>query len=304
MADRDSGSVAGGARQWVAVVGNPYSGRGANQRRVQELCDALRNLGLASRTFWDVDEPRRALGGRNRIKGLRCVVVAGGDGTVADALNHGAPAPLAILPLGNENALARRLGFSSDAASLARAIARGRSRRMDVGEAAGRAFGLMVSVGLDAEVARRFAEWRGGAGPLRRAGRWSYAGPLLGALLEYRYPKVELEADGRRAGGTCALVFNAPAYALGLRFAPDGRDDDGLLDWVVFQGRGALRLASFYYAVRRGTHLRRPDVRHGRTRRALITSDGRAPVQIDGEEAGFAPVEVGIRPGAVEVIVP
>jgi len=88
-------------------------------------------------------------------------VVADGGGTVADVINEtGGALPLAVLPLGNENLFARAFGFTSDAGTLACAIAGGRTRTIDLGQANGRLFALMLGVGFDADVAHRVARWR------------------------------------------------------------------------------------------------------------------------------------------------
>ena len=46
---------------------------------------------------------------------IECVICAGGDGTIGFVANCSAPTtPLAILPLGTENVLAKQLGFDCD----------------------------------------------------------------------------------------------------------------------------------------------------------------------------------------------
>lgn len=291
------------ARPWVAIVGNPRSGAGANRSRVQALAEALHERGIEARVFWDRDARRHVLGAPRARDQIHCVVVAGGDGTVAEVINECPDLPVAILPLGNENCLARKLGLPRAPADLAEVIAEGRRRGIDLGVANGRLFTLMVTVGLDADVVRRFTKWRGRGGEFRRSSRLAYASHALQSVLSYRFPRLELEADGERVEGTGAYVFNVPGYALNLTFTPDARDDDGLLDWLVFQGGGPFRLVCFHAAVAAGLHLRWSDVRHGRAKRIRIRSESPLPVQIDGEAAGTTPVEIGIRALAGEVIV-
>lgn len=303
IAATETSSDAPRDRPWVAIVGNPYSGAGANRERVEALSRALHEWGLEVRAFWDLDARRHVLGSARARERICCVVVAGGDGTVADVFNECADLPVAILPLGNENCLARELGLRGDPEALARAIAEGRRHRLDLGVANGRLFSLMVTAGPDADVVRRFAECRSLGGALCRSSRLAYVGHAIASALSYRFPEIELEADGERVSGTGVYVFNVPGYALGLRFTPDARDDDGLLDWLVFQGRGPLRLACFHAAVATGRHLRWSDVRYGRARRVRLRSISPVPVQIDGEAAGTTPVDIGIRPLAGEVIV-
>ena len=96
-----------------------------------------------------------------------------------------------------------------------------------------------------------------------------------------------LEADGERVTGTHAFVFNLPRYALGLPLAPEARDDDGLVNWVVFERPGLRNLLRYLWATARRRHLLRSNVRHGTAARLRITSQQPLPVQVDGEPAGL-----------------
>ncbi len=298
---RSSHIVADRAR--VGIMANPYSGFGANRRRVEKLTEALRRQGLKPRPIWDRAE-RAVLQESGWLGSCRCVVAAGGDGTVSDVINSRPGVPLAVLPLGTENLFARDFGFTTDVEALARAILAGQSRTIDLARAGGRLFSLMLGVGFDADVAHRVARWRVAGRHLRRVTYLSYVGPILNALRDYRHDPIELEADGIRVRGAHAWVFNVPRYSLGLQFAPHARDDDGWLDWVVFERPGARSLLSCTWAVRRGRHLALPGVRHGRARSIRITAEKPVPVQADGDEAGWTPVEVQVVPRALQVIVP
>ncbi|MBI3463719.1 MAG: hypothetical protein HY000_11785 [Planctomycetes bacterium] len=232
------------------------------------------------------------------------MVAAGGDGTVADVINEmPASVPLATLPVGNENLFAQEFGFSSGGEWLARVIADGRTRRIDLGRAGGRLFSLMLSVGFDAEVVHRVARWRSSGDALKRVNRLSYAKPILGAIRSYSYHAVDLVADAIRVRGTHALVFNLPRYGFHLPFAPDATADDGLLDWVVFERPGLAALASYMIALMLGRHRTRRDVYHGRARRIRIEGPAPVPVQMDGDPGGSTPVQIEVMPQALTVLV-
>src|SRR4029450_10193597 len=94
---------------------------------------------------------------------LRAVVAAGGDGTVSLIANRTPPGtPLAILPLGTENLLARYLEVAADPQQLARLIAGGWCISLDAAQAGPRIFTLMAGCGFDAEVVRRLHRHRTG----------------------------------------------------------------------------------------------------------------------------------------------
>ena len=290
-------------RSTVLIAANPYSGTGPTRARVDALVVALERHGLEPRVVWDAAERSALLRQPEIDRWCACVIVAGGDGTVADVINEQPrQVPLAALPVGNENLFAREFGFCGDPQRLARAIASGRTRQIDLGCAGGRLFSLMASVGADADVVHRLSRWRVMEGCLKRVSRLSYVKPILATLRSYPYSRIELEADGRQVVGTHCLVFNLAQYGFQLKFAPCAAGDDGLLDWVVFEGPGLCRAATYLWAVLTSKHLERPDVRYGRARSLRVTSSFPVPVQADGDPVGFTPVEIEVVPQALRVL--
>jgi diacylglycerol kinase family enzyme len=161
----------------------------------------------------------------------------------------------------------------------------------------------MLSVGFDSAVVHRLVAWRSGGQFLRRVNRLSYARPIADVLRSYRFQSVQLEVDGRSVIGSHVFVFNLPQYGFQFPFAPDARGDDGWLDWFVFGRPGVRAMLGYAAAVMQTKHLGRPDVERGRARGIRITSAEPMPIQMDGEAAGFTPIDIGIVPGALRVLV-
>ncbi len=256
----------------------------------------------------------------------------GGDGTVSALINEQPKIPLTVLPAGTENLAAQHFGLRRNTAALARNIAAGRVVRTDLGNAAGRRFLLMTGFGFDGDVVTRHHRSRTTtAGKIKPTHRAAYVEPILHSSLFYRFPhiNVAIEDPGREETlrGTTVFVFNLPRYALGLPFAPQACQDDGLLDLVVFRDPGPFKALYYLWRVFRGTHLDHPGVYHRRVRRLTVTSDESIPVQLDGDPAGFLlpsgdresandPAGAGqsgekprgwsieVIPGAVDILVP
>jgi len=292
----------------IIVAANPYQGAAGPRARVEALVTALEATGAAVQVVWDPVERAALLADPGVMADVRCVVAAGGDGTVAAVINElSADVPLAVLPTGNENLFARALGFDVAPARLARAIGIGTRQRLDLGRAhtstGTRRFGLMLSAGFDAEVIHRVARQRTGASTAKRVNRAHYMRPVGSAFWTYPHPSVSVTADGMTASGSYCLVGNMPDYALALSVAPEARADDGMLDWIAFERGGRLALAHYAWCIVSRTHVRLSHVRRGRTRRLTMTSEVPVPVQLDGEPAGFTPVEVEVLPAALMVVV-
>ncbi|HEY5313318.1 MAG TPA: diacylglycerol kinase family protein [Pirellulales bacterium] len=287
----------------VAIVANPFSGARRNHEVVGKLIAALASHQLESHEIRHLDE-LAAVRSPETAGQYRCVVAAGGDGTLHRVLNERLPLPVAVLPLGNENLFARHFGFDREPEAIAEAIAAGRTRPIDLGSVNGQLFSIVVSAGFDGEVVHRLAEWRSRGHQLRRVNSRAYVAPLLAAACSYQYPTVEVQADDQTVRGALAMVFNLPIYGLRLQFAPDACCDDGWLDWVVFTRPGRLPLVGYALSVLLGRHQARSDVIHGRCRQLTMTSAARVPVEVDGEAAGHTPLTIEAVPRAARVIVP
>lgn len=286
---------------WVAVQRNPKSGSGTQRRMLVNLVRELRALGLRPRVFKDRDRLRQRVEDPRRREGLRCIVAAGGDGTVADVFNRFPGIPVAILPMGTENLLARHLGIPASGVEVARLIAVDSRRRFDLGQAGNRRFALMVSAGFDADVVRMTHQAR--VGHISRA---AYIQPILESLRNYEHPPLRITVDGRLLPQTVrlAVVVNIPAYALGLPVARTARGDDGWLDLRLFEQGSAFQMIRYLCNLALGTHERLPDVISLTGARLRIDSDVPVPLQADGDPIGYTPIEIGVLPGALEVFAP
>jgi diacylglycerol kinase family enzyme len=95
-------------------------------------------------------------------------VICGGDGTVMACLGAlaGTDVPVAVVPLGTGNLLARNLGVPTRLADALAVAVNGVDRRIDLGRVADQPFAVMAGIGFDAammadatEDMKRFAGW-------------------------------------------------------------------------------------------------------------------------------------------------
>ena len=239
---------------------------------------------------------------------LRAVVAAGGDGTVS-TVAHRTPigTPIAILPLGTENLLAKYLKIPSDARHVCQMIHEGQVARLDAGRANGRLFLLMVGCGFDAEVVRRVDQVRTG-----HITHFSYAKPILDSIRSYQYPELRIYSHGSDTNTDAthvvtarwAFVANLPQYARGLGIVPHACGTDGLLDVCAFR-RGSLFRGLIYLAsIILRSHQSLNDCVNLQAERLRIESDGEVPYQLDGDPGGYLPVEIEVVPERLTVLVP
>jgi diacylglycerol kinase family enzyme len=122
----------------VGVAANAGSGRGAGRRAVGALAEALGAEGVECRVGWSADDRGGLVAEAKADPACRCLVAAGGDGTVSALINDRPSVPIAVLPTGTENLFARHFRVDRRPERLARAIVAGRVARLDLGTAAGR----------------------------------------------------------------------------------------------------------------------------------------------------------------------
>ncbi|MBB5293556.1 diacylglycerol/lipid kinase family protein [Deinococcus metallilatus] len=136
----------------LEVIVNPLARRGTAYR---EALAVFRAAGWVPRVHdCREEDPEEVVTAAVRA-GAGRVVVAGGDGTLAQAarpLLYSGTA-LGILPLGTGNTFARNMGVPRDVVQAARVIVSGSERRVDVGEVNGRVFLNSVTLGFSAQIA-------------------------------------------------------------------------------------------------------------------------------------------------------
>jgi diacylglycerol kinase family enzyme len=298
----------------VLIGANPRAGAGNRKALIESLCQELFKSGFEPTVHAEIDDLAATAARLQEEGNLRAAVAAGGDGTFRLLAERTAPGtPLAALPLGTENLLARYMGFTADAAALVEIIAKGHTMELDAGMAGPRLFTMMAGCGFDAEVVRRLHSER--KGNIRHL---SYAKPILEAIRQYEYPELRVSyapadsaptnsnGDELTAQITARWVFvvNLPRYAGGLSFAPQASGTDGLLDVCTFK-EGSLMYGLMYLGgVIFGQHEGMQDFTHIRTKRVRVEAAGRAPFQLDGDPGGELPMDFAIAPRRIRLLVP
>lgn len=286
----------------AALIYNPSSGRRQSRQLLPDVRRALREQGFAVRalpTAAPHDATRLAREVRTEVE---VVFAMGGDGTLRETAAGllGGDAALGILPSGTANVLALALGLPRAALEAARAAGSFVPRPFDVGRCAGVPFLMMASAGLDAVV-------MAGQSPLlkRWLGRGSLAWEGLRRWWSYGYPEIEIRVDSRRLGGSLFSANNISLYGGAFQIAPGARFDDGLLDLVLFEGRGRRATLSFARDLLAGRHLERDDVELLRVDRFEVRRSERLTVQLDGDVLSLdPPIEIAVERGALRVLAP
>ena len=296
-------------RRHVTLISNPKTGRYGSRRLrpIEEVASQLRSLGIdVELKLTSAPGDATELAARAAGNGSSDVIVAGGDGTINEAIQGlaGSKARLAIIPRGTANVLARELKLPLDDEQATAVAARGNARRIHLGlaidETSGtkRLFALMAGIGLDASVVR-------GVRPRlkKRIGQGAFWISGLSHLADWKPNPFALEIEGRSYTGTFATIGNAPSYGGDLAITPGARLDKPEFEICIIDTLSRLRyLHLLSYAMRTGMPENQPGVQFVRT--ASVRATGDAPVQVDGELIGQLPMRFEIAPESLEVVVP
>lgn len=301
------------AARFAALVVNPVK---ADRRALERL---LRAHSEAAQ--WDpprifettIDDLGQAATGHALAEGAAVVAVAGGDGTVravAEAL-AGTNVPLAIIPSGTGNLLARNLRLPlGDPEPMVRAIFGGARHPIDMGfaqltradgERERHGFVVMAGAGLDAwMIANTNPDLK------RRFGWVAYLDGAAKSLVKAEPFPVIYQRPGHRmhtARVHSVLVANCGALPAGISLIPDASVSDGLLDVAIFQPRAWYE---WFFVWRRvwwdNSFLRRSKagrwiiaargnddtVLYLQSHEFDLAINGTQPVELDGDEFGEA----------------
>ncbi len=233
------------------------------------------------------------------------VVVGGGDGTLLTALDGlvRSKLPLAILPLGTFNELARTLGVPHAPEAVAALIDEGQPLQLDVGRVNGVPYFNEASVGLSTRVTRMQT-----GDVKRRLGLLAVPVTTLRALRWARPLHLEIEDEhGTKRVVRAVQLTVANSYRFGgVVENPEASLEDGRL-WLY-----SLDVTSWWntlgiliaVALRRFPHA--PDTLAVRGRRFVVRSvhGRRHDVFADSEPVAQLPAEFTIESRAVTVLVP
>ena len=231
------------------------------------------------------------------------VILAGGDGTMnaaADALVE-TGLPLAILPCGTGNDLARTLGIPTTIPEALAVIIAGRRRAIDLGRINGKHFFNVASIGLSAELIRHHTVER-----KRRLWLFAYLLSVRDAWRQSRPFSALLRCNGqtRRVRAMQIAIGNGRHYGGGMTVAEDAAIDDGRLDVYCLAPLTFWRLLALFPALRRGRLGRRRDALILRCAEIELITRRPMPVNTDGELTTRTPARIEVVPRALEVVVP
>lgn len=269
------------------VILNPYSARWETQRRKGEIEAALNNAGIDYELV-ESERPNHAtdLAEKAANDGDYPIIVVGGDGTIGEVINglyradpEGVLGPIGILPMGTANDLVTNLGMPLELEKAARAIAGGKTRRVDLGLANEWVFANNSAVGLEPVVTIYNIRMTTLRGVVR------YLVAALRAIFSKPKWTMNIAWDDGQYEGPVSLVSvgNCPLTGGLFRMAPAADPYDGLLTFVHGYAPTRLRMLALLPRAISGDYVNDPIVHQYHTTQLTIRATPPTPIQTDGE---------------------
>lgn len=319
----------GGAPRRAALVHHPIK---APRRKLEPIvCEAEERHGWAPTRWFETaaDDSGAAAAVAAADAEPEVVLVAGGDGTlrvVASTIRE-RRIPIALLPSGTGNLLARNLGLPlTDLRRSVETALAGVDRPIDLaiarlerddGSRTTHPFLVMAGIGLDASMAANTD-----AALKRMVGWAAYVDPIARSIIGDEQLFLHYRIDDGRARSVRAhtvIVGNCGMLTANLLLLPDAVVDDGLLDVAVFRPRSAaawarigsrLTLGGPLRTTRAGRWLLRavpaPGGLHfAQARRFDVRFRQGQTIQLDGDDFGrVVAARITVEPGGVLLRMP
>jgi len=290
----------------ILVIYNPIAGRGRVKKHWPEVQQGLIDAGIefdVAATSAPLDAVKLAEKAATKYSK---VIVIGGDGTVHEvvngllrASNEGETIALGVVPLGNGDDFAKMIPPQTkigdkvfDWRVAIGKISKGQTKMFDVGRMSDSKFHSEqgnephyfmngMDIGFGAQAALNFTKV-----PSFLTGIAAYLAAIMKTLIDYRIPKVTIQIDDQEAfeqSTTMMVITNGRCFGSGFWVCPKAQIDDGLLDVMVTQSVGRLKILSLIPKIMKGTHTNESILRNYRARRIIIKSQQLLVVEADGE---------------------
>jgi diacylglycerol kinase (ATP) len=288
----------------LVIIANPAAGHGRAHKSVQKYVRRWPHPEWNARIMTTSGRDHAGLLARELLGDPPdLLAICGGDGTVNEIASSvpDPPFPVALIPAGTANVLARELEIPLNPVRALQIALKRNVRRVDLGRlgVGTRRFLFAAGIGFDAHVVASIRpEFK------NTLGMATYFAATVACLRSYSFPEFHVIADGRTYTATSCLACNAKSYGGGLLFCPQADMSDGLLDILVIEGRHRLRLARFLLNAWR----RKPEtgdwIHRLRVRTLRIEGSADVPVQTDGELAGSLPLEISLSTSSFPLVIP
>ena len=301
------------------LIYNPTSGRKRHTRfeEIERAARILKETGISAELAPTTGPGAAIRIARQAVDQRRGMVIAcGGDGTINEIVNGLAHSqvPMALLPAGTANILAKELGIPWDIPHAARLIAGGAIRRIALGVATptngnhspaigknGRYFLSVAGAGPDGAIVNGVHE-----GLKKSTGVFAYWVEGFRQLFRYAFPRMRIHSGGQQRQATVIVVGRTAHYGGPFKITTEASLFEDSFEFLTNSTSSRLGYLSCLPALFSGTLRKRPGIETWKSVEVICESADGEPVyaQVDGEPVGPLPMAFRIVPDALSIVTP
>lgn len=303
--------------QNALLIHNPNAGNGGGSRR--SMLDEARRIFALSGIQTDLAETTRAgdateIAQRANEEGRQLVIACGGDGTLNEVVNglagqrNGHRVPLALLPGGTANVLAKELNLPWDIPSAAEKLVRGEVKEIALG----------LATPLNEPAKKKYFLSVAGAGPdgmivysidldlKARVGILAYWWQGAYEAFRYKFQHFRVTSAGKELDASLVVVGRTKNYGGPFKITTDADLYENQFELMALTTQSGFRYLSYLPTLWLGKLRGTAGVHFWKAASVLCEHPGEIPVyaQVDGEPLARLPVEFKIVPRALKLLVP
>src|SRR5262250_2750735 len=299
------------------LIHNPNAGNGgiARRRLIDDARKILRESGIHAELA-ETHGPGHAteIAQRATREGRELVIACGGDGTLNEVVNglataqNGHRVPLALLPGGTANVLAKELDLPWDIPRAAkhlinadiREIALGLAKPLEQPEKA-RYFLSVSGCGPDGMIV-----YSVDLGLKARVGILAYWWQGVREVVRYNFPRFRVRTGDRQMEATLVVVGRTKNYGGPFKITDQADLFEDQFEVMALTTQSGLRYLSYLPTLWMGNLRKEEDVHFWKAETLVCEPLASDPVyaQVDGEPLARLPVEFSIVPRALKLLVP
>jgi len=301
------------------LIYNPTSGRRRNRRfeEIEKAVRILKDAGTATEIAATTSPGAARSMARLGVEQRKDLVIAcGGDGTVNEVINGlaGSQVPMALLPAGTANILAKELGVPWDIPHAARLIPGGVVRRIALGLASA----LSENGNGSGGGSGRYFLCVGGAGPdgaivngvdeilKKNAGIVAYWMEGLKQLFRYDFPEMRVRSGGQERRATIIVIGRTANYGGPFKITTQASLFEDSFEMLTNSSTSRLKYLACLPALWMGKLRGFEGIDYWKDTEVICEPADERMVyaQVDGEPIGPLPLKFRIVPEALSIVVP
>lgn len=287
---------------------NPVSGKGKGRRpfkMIKRIDKAYREAGFEfAIRIWDRPDRLDEILNEAIEGGFDAVVAAGGDGTINEIGRRlvGTNIAMGVIPIGSGNGFARHLGYSRRPRKAINQLVTAQAMEVDTGDFGGITFMNNAGIGIDAEVAERFAR-------AKTRGLRTYVRLATRTFRSFKSFECKLLVDGQREyhWGNLMLIdiANGTQWGSGAKIAPLSDISDGWLEAVILEKTSIIKVPRLIKLLFQGKIYRHPNIKIVRGKTFEITRIRPGNAHVDGESVKLgATIKAKVQEKSVRLLIP